>query len=159
MRRSFAGPRIAGAVLLAGSLAVLIAVFAIPERGGSGVSGPRFVPLVVAIGLIALSAVFLLRTWVRPDSELAEHSAAEDEATHWPTPALIAVGLVAYAFLLEPLGYIVATTIFFAPVAYLLGSRAIVRDALAGLVLAVVLYTAFTQYLGVSLPAGLTPIF
>lgn len=159
MKRSFAGPRIAGAVLLAGSVAVLVAVFAIPERGGSGVSGPRFVPLVVALALIALSVLFLARTWVRPDLELAEHSAAEDDATHWPTPAVIALGLVAYAFLLEPLGYIVATTLFFAPVAYLLGSRSIVRDALAGLVLAVVLYTAFTQYLGVSLPAGLTPIF
>jgi hypothetical protein len=53
-------------------VAVLIAVTAIPERGGSGVSGPRFVPLVVAIGLIVLSALFLLRTWARPDSELRE---------------------------------------------------------------------------------------
>ena len=47
---------------------------------------------------------------------------------------------------------------FFA-VARVLGSRAPVRDAIAGLVLGFGLFTAFTQYLGVSLPAGLTPIF
>jgi hypothetical protein len=33
-----------------------------------------------------------------------------------------------------------------------------VRDALIGLGLGLVLYVAFTQYLGVDLPAGLTPI-
>ena len=32
------------------------------------------------------------------------------------------------------------------------------RDAIAGLVLAMVLYVAFTQFLSVDLPAGLTPI-
>ena len=78
MRRSFAGQRLAGLVLLAASVAILFAVFAIPGRGGYSSSGPRFVPLIVAIGLIALSAAFLARTWVRPDMELAERSAEED---------------------------------------------------------------------------------
>jgi putative tricarboxylic transport membrane protein len=156
---SFTGPRLAGAFLLAASVAILLAVFAIPGRGGYSTSGPRFVPLIVAIGLIALSAAFLARTFVRPDMELAERSAAEDAVTHWATPALLVVALIAYALLFEPLGYIVATTLFFAPVARLLGSRQLVRDAITGLVLGVGLFTAFTQYLGVSLPGGLTPIF
>ncbi len=158
MPRSYTGARLAGVALLAGSVAILVAVTAIPGRGGYGMSGPRFIPLLVGVALVVLSALFLLRTFVRPDEALGERCAAEDEVTHWPTPALLAGGLVAYAFLLEPLGYIVATTLFFAPVAFLLGSRAIVRDAIAGLVLAVVLFAAFTQLLGVSLPAGLTPI-
>ena len=117
MRRSFAGPRLAGLILLAASVAILLAVFAIPGRGGYSTSGPRFVPLIVAVGLIALSAAFLARTFVRPDMELAERSAEEDAATHWATPALLVVAMVAYAQLLEPLGYILATTAFFAPVA------------------------------------------
>ena len=33
------------------------------------------------------------------------------------------------------------------------------RDVIIGLVAGVGLFTAFTQFLGVSLPAGLTPIF
>jgi putative tricarboxylic transport membrane protein len=157
--RSFTGPRLAGAFLLAASVAILLAVFAIPGRGGYSSSGPRFVPLIVAIGLIGLSAAFLARTFVRPDTELAERSAQEDAVTHWATPALLVAAMVAYAWLLEPLGYIVATALFFVPVARLLGSRSLVRDVITGLVLGVGLFTAFTQYLGVSLPAGLTPIF
>ena len=159
MRTSFTGPRLAGLVLLAASVAILLAVFAIPGRGGYSTSGPRFVPLIVAIGLIALSGAFLARTFVRPDMDLAQRSAEEDAVTHWGTPALLVVALIAYALLLEPLGYIVATALFFVPVARLLGSRRLVRDVIAGLVLGVGLFTAFTQYLGVSLPAGLTPIF
>ena len=159
MRRSFAGPRLAGLVLLAASVAILLAVFAIPGRGGYASSGPRFVPLIVAIGLILLTAAFLARTWVRPDMELAARSAEEDAATHWATPALLLVAMVAYALLMEPIGYILSTAAFFVPVARLLGSRSLLRDVVIGLVAGVGLYTAFTQYLGVSLPAGLTPIF
>jgi len=159
VRRSFTGPRVTGAVLLAASVAILLAVFAIPGRGGYESSGPRFVPLIVAIGLIVLSAAFLARTVVWPDVEMAERSAEEDAVTHWATPGLLLVAMVAYALLLEPLGYILSTALFFVPVAWLLGSRSPVRDIVCGLVLGVGLFTAFTQFLGVSLPAGLTPIF
>jgi putative tricarboxylic transport membrane protein len=159
VRQSFGGARLAGLALLAGSAAVLIAVTAIPGRGGYEPSGPRFVPLIVALGLLGFSVLFLVRTFVRPDVELAERSAAEDDATHWPTPALMVIALVAYVLLLEPLGYPVATVVLFVVVARLLSSRSIVRDVAIGLLLGFGLFTAFTQYLGVSLPAGLTPIF
>jgi putative tricarboxylic transport membrane protein len=159
LRQSWAGPRLAGAFLLAASVAILIAVTAIPGRGGYSTAGPRFVPLVVAIGLIVLSALFLLRTVWRPDVELAERSAEEDDATHWATPGLILLALLVYAFALEPVGYPLSTAVVFFALARVLGSRAVVRDAIAGLVLGFGLFTAFTQYLGVSLPAGLTPVF
>lgn len=159
MRQSWVGPRLAGFVLLAGSVAILIAVTTISGRGGYGTSGPRFVPLIVAIGLIVLSALFLLRTWWRPDVALAVRSAEEDDATHWATPGLIMAALLVYAFALEPIGYPVATALVFFVVARLLGSRAVVRDAVAGLVLGFGLFTAFTQFLGVSLPGGITPLF
>lgn len=159
MRQSWTGPRLAGAFLLAASVAILLGVTVIPGRGGYSTSGPRFVPLLVAIGLIALSALYLLRTLVRPDVALAERSAEEDDATHWGTPGLIMVTLLAYAFLLEPVGYPLATAVVFIAIARLLGSRSTVRDVIVGLVLGFGLFTAFTQYLGVSLPAGLTPLF
>jgi putative tricarboxylic transport membrane protein len=159
VKQSWAGPRLAGLFLLAASVAILIAVTTIPGRGGYGTAGPRFVPLIVAVGLIVLSALFLLRTWWRPDMELAQRSAEEDAATHWATPGLIMLALLIYAFAIEPVGYPLATALVFFVLARLLGSRAVVRDAIAGLVLGFGLFTAFTQFLGVSLPAGLTPIF
>jgi putative tricarboxylic transport membrane protein len=159
VRQSWAGPRLAGLFLLAASVAILLAVFEIPGRGGYSSSGPRFVPLVVACGLIALSVAFLARTVVRPDVALAERSAEEDAATHWATPALVMAALLAYAFLVEPVGYPLATFAVFVAVARILGSRSLVRDAVIGLVLGFGLFALFTQFLGVSLPAGLTPIF
>jgi putative tricarboxylic transport membrane protein len=159
VRQSWAGPRLAGLFLLAASAAILVAVTAIPGRGGYDTSGPRFVPMVVACGLLLLAALFVLRTWWRPDVELAERSAEEDAATHWATPGLIMAALLAYALLLDPVGYPLATAAVFVAVARVLGSHALVRDVLAGLVLGFGLFAAFTQYLGVSLPAGITPIF
>ena len=159
MRQSWAGPRLAGAFLLVASVAILLAVLEIPGRGGYSSSGPRFVPLIVACGLLLLSALFLARTWIRPDVALAERSAEEDDATHWATPGLILLALLVYAFALEPVGYPLSTAVVFVALARILGSVALVRDVIAGLVLGFGLFTAFTQYLGVSLPAGLTPIF
>jgi len=126
VRQSWTGPRLAGVFLLAASVAILIGVTAISGRGGYSTSGPRFVPLLVAIGLIALSALYLARTFIRPDVALAQRSAQEDAVTHWATPGLIMAVLLAYAFLLEPIGYPLATAAVFVALARLLGSRAIV---------------------------------
>jgi hypothetical protein len=48
---------------------------------------------------------------------------------------------------------------FFFFSSWLLGIPSPVRDVLIGLLLGFGLFTAFTQYLGVALPEGLTPIF
>ena len=48
----------------------------------------------------------------------------------------------------------VATTLFLPAAARILGSRNLVRDVTVGLVLAVVVYFGFTEFLGVRLPAG-----
>jgi putative tricarboxylic transport membrane protein len=95
---------------------------------------------------------------VRPDVELAERAAREAEVTEWRTPVAVLAALIAYALLLQPLGYVVATALFFPPVARLLGSRSPLRDVLVGVALALLLFVAFTEFLGVDLPPGLTPI-
>jgi putative tricarboxylic transport membrane protein len=152
------GPRIAGVVLLGIGVAALIATFAINEPGdGFSVSGPRFVPLIVSIAIVALSIAFLIRTTVAPDEELAELAAAEEAATYWPAPGMVLGLLIVYVVLLEPLGYIAATVLFFPLGARVLGSRKVVRDVLVGAAIAFGLYYAFTQFLGVPLPAGIYP--
>jgi putative tricarboxylic transport membrane protein len=156
--RSLTGPRLFGVALLALGVAALVATFAISERGGGvSVSGPRFVPLIVSIVLIVLSIALLVRTTLWPDQELARTAAAEEAATHWPTPGLLLALLVAYVLLLEPLGYVLATVLFFPVGARGLGSTRPVRDVAVGALLGVGLYVAFTQFLGVPLPAGVIP--
>lgn len=156
--RSYAGPRAFGAALLALGVAVLVATFAIGESDGLSVSGPRFVPLLVSIGMIALSLAFLARTTVLPDEQLGRQAADEAAVTHWPTPALLAALFVAYVLLLEPVGFILATVAFIPLAARVLGSRSVVRDVAVGALIGVGMYFAFTQFLGVPLPAGVVPL-
>lgn len=156
--RSFRGPRAWGMILLAIAIGVLAGTTAIRSQEGYAATGPRFAPLLVGLLLLVLSALFLARTVVRPDVDLAERAARESATTDWARPALVVASLLAYAFLMEPLGYVVATALFFVATARILGSRALLRDALAGLAIGLVMYVAFTQFLGVDLPAGLTPI-
>ena len=156
--RSFRGPRAWGLILLAIAVAVLAGTTAIRSQEGYAATGPRFAPLLVGVLLLVLSLLFLARTVVRPDIELAERAAREAATTGFARPAAVVAALVAYAFLMEPLGYVVATALFFVATARILGSRALLRDALAGVAIGLVMYVAFTQFLGVDLPAGLTPI-
>jgi putative tricarboxylic transport membrane protein len=152
---SWRGLRIAGLALLALGLAALVATTRIPSvRDGWAVSGPRFVPLIASLMTIALSIAFLVRTVVRRDVELARFAAAEAAETHWPTPGLVIAGLVGYVALLVPLGYALATALFFTATARVLGSRRLPRDAIAGLILGVIVSYTFTRWLGVRLPVG-----
>jgi putative tricarboxylic transport membrane protein len=154
-RVSWRGPRIAGLALLAMGVAALVATTRIPSAGeGWAVSGPRFVPLVASVMLIVLALAFLIRTMVRPDIELARFAAAEAARTHWPTPALVIAGLLGYLALLMPLGYALATALFYTAMARVLGSSHSLRDAAWGVVLGIALSYAFTRWLGVRLPVG-----
>jgi putative tricarboxylic transport membrane protein len=93
-------------------------------------------------------------TPLSPDNELAEQAATEERATHWPTVLLIMAVLVIYVFALGPLGYPLATALFFPVTARILGSRYLRRDLLTGLLLGFFIYFTFTSFLGVRLPAG-----
>jgi putative tricarboxylic transport membrane protein len=124
------------------------------RRGGYTVVGSGFFPWTVATGLILLGSLFVLRATVFPDRGLADHVADESRETHWPTVALTAMALLAYAFALGPLGYIVATAAFIPAVARILGSRRTARDLLLGIALSVAIYVVFTRLLEVRLPGG-----
>ena len=64
------------------------------------------------------------------------------------------VGLVAQMFLLETLGWILATTILFVAGARAFGSRRLALDAAIGLVLTALAFGLFNYGLGLSLPMG-----
>ena len=63
------------------------------------------------------------------------------------------VSFVAYALLLEPLGFFLATLLAFVALSLLFGGRT-VRAALAGAVFVGALYRLFVQGLGLVLPVG-----
>lgn len=111
-------------------------------------------PLVVGVGLVAFGMLLLLRATRWPDLDHVAGVAAEAAATHWGTTLRAIAGLVAYALLLGPLGYVLATSVFVPIQARVLGSGSPLRDIAVGVGLALVVYSAFTQFLGVRLPAG-----
>jgi putative tricarboxylic transport membrane protein len=149
------GPRIAGLALLALGLIGLAATAAIPSaRDGWAVHGPRFLPLVTSISIIALAVAHLVRTVVQPDVDLARHAAEEAARTHWPTPVTVMALLIGYLLVLTPFGFALATAIFLPLSSRALGSDRPVRDAIVGVVVGVVISYAFTRWLGVRLPVG-----
>jgi len=142
------------AVLGLGGL-ILTQVRQIGSGAGFIVIGPRIFPLIVGLSLLALGFVYLLRTTVLVDRDLAAQVAAEEASTDWPTTLLCLLSLVAYAALLRPLGYTVATALYFPIGARILGSTRLWRDIIVGLVLGITIYLIFTRVLGVRLPAGI----
>jgi putative tricarboxylic transport membrane protein len=106
--------------------------------------GPAVFPIVLAIPL-GLFGVYMT---IRPDREPA-----------WPSgPALLKqvlalVAFVAYAYLLEPFGFVVSTFLAVVVLGWLLGAR-LPQAGAAGVGIATVLFVLFDTLLGLPLPAG-----
>ncbi|MEW2221594.1 tripartite tricarboxylate transporter TctB family protein [Streptomyces sp. NPDC006990] len=82
--------------------------------------------------------------------------AEEDEPDDWRTVALLAGVFLAFAALIEPLGFPLAGALLFWGSAFTLGSRrhALTRDPLIAAGLSLLTYTVFHLLLGVHLPGG-----
>jgi putative tricarboxylic transport membrane protein len=142
------------AVIILGGI-ILTQVSHIGTGAGFIVVGPRIFVLVVGIGLLVLGVLFLLRTTFVLDKDLVDEVTAEEASTHWPTTIVALLSLIVYAVLLHPLGYTLATALFFPTAGRILGSTRLRRDIIIGLVLGLSIYLIFTRVLGVRLPAGL----
>ena len=156
---SFTTPRIAALLLIGGGLFLLYHALQIGSVRGYSVVGPSIFPIVVSLALTALGVGLALRTTKWPDVDLGAKAAAEAAATHWPTTGMLGALLLAYAFALGPLGYIVATAILLPVSARVLGSRALLRDAVVGVGLAIVIFVGFTRFLHIRLPTGILAPF
>ncbi len=132
---------------LAVALVVLAQAFMIPDSGAYQAVGPRAFPLLVGGGMAVVAVIGVAQAFRSP--------AAPDGEVRWGPVLLLVGALVLYAVLLVPVGYWQATTLFFTAVARVLGSRRLVRDLLAGLLLALATYFLFDRLLGIALPPGL----
>ncbi|MFK3983464.1 tripartite tricarboxylate transporter TctB family protein [Micromonospora sp. NPDC050397] len=92
-----------------------------------------------------------------PDGQ-ADGESEPTGPVQWLTPALLGVALLGYVLALEPLGFVLASAVFFVATARILGSHHSVRDVLVAVPLTVGIYLGFTQLLEISLPAGVMPL-
>lgn len=116
--------------------------------GGSEVVGPETFPLLLAV-VLGLSSVYMI---VRPDPD-------ED----WPhTRMLLELGVVllvlaVFATLLQPVGFIPATTLMVGVLCWRMGAKPVAALA-TGVGSAVVVFALFNFVLDLHLPAGLLEI-
>ncbi|WP_170208786.1 tripartite tricarboxylate transporter TctB family protein [Micromonospora pisi] len=171
------GPRILGVVLLLAGAFLCWTAYDSAD-GDFSAEGPWLAPLVVTAGWVVLAAWYLVSQFVRsrpptePTTEPADttESTEATEATEptdgtepagpvqWLTPALLGAALLGYVFALEPLGFVLASALFFVAAARILGSHHWIRDVLVAVPLVVAIYLGFTQLLEISLPAGVMPL-
>ena len=155
-----------GTGLAAAGAIYLAAAFLIPEpEGRYAAVGPRVFPIGIGITLMAVALWIAFRRKGSSGSPplpgaSAAHgtSAVGAPATppaDWRAAAPTALLFLVYIVVLEPLGYLPATTAFITLESRLLGSRRWGRDLLAGLVVAVSVHALFSLLLGLRLPAGL----
>ncbi|WP_241982825.1 tripartite tricarboxylate transporter TctB family protein [Cryobacterium sp. TMT1-2-1] len=148
-----------GVAALLGALAVIVAVDTANIRQtavNSGVMGPQVVPAIIATGL-ALCAIALAISVLRGGHADPEEGEDIDLSipAHWPTVFGLAGLILGYALVLDPLGYVVASSLLFYGSALLLGSRRFVWALLIGVALSVATFYGFVLGLGIPLPAGL----
>ena len=136
---------------------VLLALFAfaqlggIPTDGGYSAVGPRFAPLVVGVGLLAIGLLLLRQALAGGWREMPP---PPGEPLHLPSFLWIAWGLALQMAIIGVVGFTIASTILFAAVARGFGSRRLVFDAIVGFVLTAAVFLFFTRVLGLALPAG-----
>lgn len=106
--------------------------------------GARAVPLAIALFLVPLALFLLLR---------AQKSAKWPPRHVWPVLAVGFITFVLYAYLLEPLGFMLATTLFFVVFGRLFAAK-LWQGAVAGIGFSVVLYMVFVWGLDLYLPVG-----
>jgi putative tricarboxylic transport membrane protein len=119
--------------------------------------GPGVFPFIVGVGVVLVGLALVVQalsgswrvTWI---------DAGDASPTDAPSPLgrtlLIGAALVLDVVLMQPAGFVPASTALFVCVTRAFGSRRLVLDAALGLVFTGAIYVIFTRGLKLSLPAG-----
>jgi putative tricarboxylic transport membrane protein len=146
-------PVVAGVIALA--VGVLLLWQGWQVRGDLGPQGPRFLPVVLAIAWILLSALYLAGAVARL---VGRHGVVAERFDHLLRVLALVVALIVYAYILDFLGYMISTAVLFAVAAAILGSRNHIRDAVVAVGLTVAVYFLFSRGLNIYLPPGVLPV-
>ncbi len=141
-------------LFLFGSWALYLSI-TMPKTAIRQTVGPEVFPIVLSV-CIMLTAVALFLKTVRekaagaPRSELPE-GVGEDRRTQ----LLALLGIGVYVFAMEPLGYIVSTSLLCIYEAAVFETGHWVRNVVSGVGFSVLVYVAFVNFLSVLLPKGI----
>ncbi|MEZ5797901.1 MAG: tripartite tricarboxylate transporter TctB family protein [Paracoccaceae bacterium] len=136
-----ASDRIFGLVVVIGALAYFAGALQIQTSFLSDPLGPRVFPILIAIGGVMCGLAML----ARPDPEPEWPARAA-----WLSMAAALAVLVAYAYTVVPLGFLIPTAIASAVIGYLIEPKA-AQSAIMGVSLSVLLFVIFKYGLGLGL--------
>ncbi|MDF3339074.1 tripartite tricarboxylate transporter TctB family protein [Mycolicibacterium septicum] len=147
-------PAAMGVAIVAIGALLLWQAWGVP--GSMAPQGPRFLPVVIAVAWTLLGVAYLGGAL----ASLAglRHQPAGERFDHLLRVGVLVVVLVAYAYAVDPIGYLISTAVLFGVCAALLGSRSHIRDAVIAVVLTVAIYFLFSYGLNIYLPPGLLPL-
>lgn len=155
-------PRHAGQILVAAGVLILGAALAygttqLPEATGYAKVGPRLMPTIVSVGLILLGLV-LMKDALFGGFRGVDEAEAAANVTDWHAYAWITAGIIANGILMVPVGFVISGTLLFVLAARGFGNKDWVKNAIIGLIIAIVTYAFFNYGLGLGLPRGILPL-
>lgn len=136
--------RIASGVLIAVSIAFIVMATRVEISFFSDPVGPKLVPIVIGVFLIGASLALLFQPRSTP---------SWPDAPTWVRLALCLAGFVLYGYLLNPIGFIAATTVAYTLFAILFRGKPL-PALLAGAVFSLASYALFSMALDLYLPTG-----
>ena len=144
------GEAVLGGVVLGLGLFIAIETSLMEVAASNAAIGPRLFPLLIAFGLLAVGVAVL---WQAFFGHIAHERGFKLD---WLAVALVSGGLLLQMFLVESLGWIIATTLLFLAATLAFRERRVLISIAIGLVLTCLTYWVFNYGLGLSLPIGTT---
>ncbi|XKK41571.1 tripartite tricarboxylate transporter TctB family protein [Nocardiopsis sp. ARC36] len=149
---------------IAGFIAVQTA--AIPVPTGTEPPGPRFFPTLVAIFMGAVGLALAVQVVLRParPAQAAEQAPGADAVEtgedgpvriDWRCLGIVVATMTVFIAILQPVGWLLSAALLFFGIAYALGSRRLLFDAVLSLTFSSLIQLAFVAGLGLNLPAGI----
>jgi putative tricarboxylic transport membrane protein len=124
--------------------------------GSLSTPGPGFMPIIVGAALSSLSIILVALTLIAGPSQ--ERVTFWQEKTSWRKVLSGLLSLILYLLFLNPMGYLITTSLFLIYLLRFVGKRRWSSSVLVGLLACVASYFVFKVVLEVRLPAGMIPI-
>jgi hypothetical protein len=109
---------------------------------------PGLFPFLGGVFVVVTSSILMVKSWLGHGKKVKFFGEVR-------RPAILAAGMAVYVAVLNPLGYVLATTFMGVILMWVLGSRSWRVLAVTSVGMSVGTYLLFVQLLGVELPAGL----
>ena len=117
--------------------------------------GPEVFPIVISLCLMLVSVALFVKTTREKAASARRSELPEGEREDRRTQALALIGIGVYVFAMEPLGYILATSLLCIYEAAVFETGHWVRNVLSGIGFGVVVFAIFVTFLDVLLPKGI----